>query len=61
MKRPRTRAAHLGEVLLEGRPHVVRFKDGRLEFRRKHGRKTSSVTLEQCARLLPGQIRLFQS
>lgn len=59
MKRQRIRAAHLGEVLLDGQPYTVRFKDGRLEFRKKHGRSVSSLTLEKCARILPGQTSLF--
>ena len=59
MKPQRIRAAHLGEVVLDGRPYLVRFKDGRLEFRRKHGRSVSSLTLTECARLLPGQTSLF--
>ena len=59
MKRQRIRAAHLGEVVLDGRSYMVRFKDGRIEFRRKHGRAVSSITLTECARLLPGQTSLF--
>ena len=59
MKPQRIRAAHLGEFVLDGRPYLVRFKDGRLEFRRKHSRAISSITLNQCARLLPGQTSLF--
>ena len=61
MKRQRIRAAHLGEVVLDGQPYTVRFKDGRIKLRKKHSSYVSSLTLEPCARILPGQAPLFRT
>lgn len=55
MKPPRRRAAHLGTVVMDGKPWKVTFKAGLLRFRPLRARREMTLSLADCARLLPGQ------
>ena len=56
--KPRIRAAHLGIFTHEGRPYVATFRAGRLYFRRRHGHKSASFTLDELLALTTGQALL---